>query len=52
MMIDRFVSISYSAQHLKSCGRIAQLVRAPALQAGGQKFESSYAHHDLKYELT
>jgi hypothetical protein len=28
-------------------GRIAQLVRAPALQAGGPKFESWYAHHSF-----
>ena len=26
-------------------GRLAQLVRAPALQAGGQRFKSSTAHH-------
>ncbi len=26
-------------------GRIAQLVRAPASHAGGQRFESVYAHH-------
>ena len=25
-------------------GRIAQVVRAPALQAGGRRFESSFAH--------
>ena len=25
-------------------GRLAQLARAPALQAGGQRFESSNAH--------
>ena len=29
-------------------GRLAQLVRAPALHAGGQRFKSSTAHHDLK----
>jgi|HubBroStandDraft_1064217.scaffolds.fasta_scaffold09691_5 hypothetical protein len=31
-------------------GRLAQLVRAPALQAGGRRFESCTAHHlsDLK----
>ena len=27
------------------CGRLAQLVRAPALQAGGRRFESCTAHH-------
>ena len=26
-------------------GRLAQLVRAPALQAGGHKFESYIVHH-------
>ena len=26
-------------------GRLAQLVRAPALQAGGHRFESYIAHH-------
>ena len=26
------------------CGGIAQLARAPALQAGGQRFESAYLH--------
>src|SRR5947208_4877424 len=26
-------------------GRLAQLVRAPALQAGGRRFESCTAHH-------
>ena len=28
-------------------GRLAQLVRAPALQAGGHRFESYSAHHNL-----
>src|ERR1700693_3887225 len=27
-------------------GRLAQLVRAPALQAGGRRFESCTAHHN------
>ena len=26
-------------------GGIAQLARAPALQAGGRRFESGYLHH-------
>ena len=30
-------------------GSIAQLVRAPALQAGGHWFESSCSHHSLPY---
>ena len=29
----------------RKCGRLAQLVRAPALQAGGHRFESYIAHH-------
>src|ERR1700722_3483406 len=28
-------------------GRLAQLVRAPALQAGGRRFESCTAHHSI-----
>ena len=28
----------------KKCGRLAQLVRAPALQAGGRRFEPCTAH--------
>ena len=32
------------------CGGIAQLARAPALQAGGHRFESDYLHH-LKRQL-
>ena len=30
-------------------GRLAQLVRAPALQAGGHRFESCIAHHFYIY---
>ena len=30
-------------------GRLAQLVRAPALQAGGHRFESYIAHHIFVY---
>ena len=30
----------------KNDGGIAQLARAPALQAGGQRFESVYLHHE------
>ncbi len=30
---------------LTDSGRLAQLVRAPALQAGGRRFESCTAHH-------
>ena len=53
-MIDRASSLTYtqtvdSAQvsGRKSVyeGRLAQLVRAPALQAGGRRFESCTAHH-------
>ena len=31
--------------HQELNGRLAQLVRAPALQAGGHRFESYSAHH-------
>ena len=31
---------------VKHRGGIAQLARAPALQAGGHRFESDYLHHD------
>jgi hypothetical protein len=30
---------------MNCCGRLAQLVRAPALQAGGRRFEPCTAHH-------
>ena len=33
-------------------GGIAQLARAPALQAGGQRFESVYLHHERKEGFT
>ena len=32
-------------QQEKYYGRLAQLVRAPALQAGGHRFESYSVHH-------
>ena len=36
----------YFKQYIKiSYGDIAQLARAPALQAGGQEFDSLYLHH-------
>src|SRR5258706_6127094 len=34
---------------IRRSGRLAQLVRAPALQAGGRRFESCTAHHSTKY---
>ena len=34
-------------QQEKYYGRLAQLVRASALQAGGREFESLIAHHNL-----
>ena len=40
-------SIAYTGTHAES-GRIAQLVRAPALQAGCRGFESLSAHHLLR----
>ena len=32
----------------KSYGGVAQLARAPALQAGGQEFDSPHLHHPKK----
>ena len=34
---------------LSQLGGLAQLARAPALQAGGQRFESVILHHSLPY---
>ncbi|SRR6266568_55218 len=39
--VDAFRSFLYD----ESAGRLAQLVRAPALQAGGRRFEPCTAHH-------
>jgi hypothetical protein len=33
------------------CGRLAQLVRAPASHAGGRRFESYTAHHGIAKEI-
>ena len=46
--IDKFFSkwyIWYCQVISGLFGRLAQLVRAPALQAGGHRFESCIAHH-------
>ena len=41
-----FAHIDFSRYFLAvNLGRLAQLVRAPALQAGGRWFEPSIAHH-------
>ena len=32
-------------------GGVAQLARAPALQAGGQEFDSPHLHHPKKFIL-
>ncbi len=39
--VDAFRCLLYD----ESAGRLAQLVRAPALQAGGRRFEPCTAHH-------
>ena len=44
MMIYLILSSRYVRWQLYF-GRLAQLVRAPALQAGGHRFESYIAHH-------
>ena len=41
-----FAQIDFNSYFLLlNLGRLAQLVRAPALHAGGHWFESSIAHH-------
>ena len=40
----KFIGIS----QLEDFGRLAQLVRAPALQAGGRRFKSRTAHHAIQ----
>ena len=41
-----FVQGKFGQQDIRFMyGRLAQLVRAPALQAGGHRFESYIAHH-------
>ena len=34
-------------EYTRICGALAQLARAPALQAGGPGFESPTLHHEL-----
>ena len=46
--IDRISFVQgnlWTIYHTVLYGRLAQLVRAPALQAGGHRFESYIAHH-------
>ena len=43
--IRRRVISGCEIMELSRMGRLAQLVRAPALQAGGRRFESCTAHH-------
>ena len=41
--------INYNIKvHYYLVGAVAQLARAPALQAGGQEFDSPQLHHKLK----
>ena len=42
LVVDKFRKKWY---YFRAYGGIAQLARAPALQAGGQEFESLYLHH-------
>ena len=44
-LLSSLVDVLSSSLHL---GRLAQLARAPALQAGGQRFESSNAHIEME----
>ena len=41
----------YFFSTLNFYGGVAQLARAPALQAGGQEFDSPHLHHPKKYIL-
>ena len=41
---------SSPAKRTNAEGRLAQLVRAPALHAGSRGFESLIAHHQFRYE--
>ena len=51
-LLQRICAVRRSGQYVSGCeimelpkdGRLAQLVRAPALQAGGRRFESCTAH--------
>ena len=43
-MLDKSIIIKYTIK--VKYGGIAQLARAPALQAGGQRFESAYLHQN------
>ena len=42
-MLDKLFNLSYTKKVYY--GGIAQLARAPALQAGGHRFKSDYLHH-------
>ena len=49
MIIPKYFANSKKKYHLcirKPNGGIAQLARAPALQAGGRRFDSDYLHHE------
>ena len=43
-IVDKHTFLWYYVQAFDR-GGIAQLARAPALQAGGHRFESDYLHH-------
>ena len=43
LLTNRIITIII--KYVQIFGRLAQLVRAPALQAGGHRFESYIAHH-------
>ena len=46
-MINKTKVLLQRRDELCPYGRLAQLVRAPALHAGGRRFESCTAHHFL-----
>ena len=48
MLTNKFINDIFDKSSRNDLfGRLAQLVRAPALQAGGHRFESYIAHHFL-----
>ena len=47
-----YFSMYFIFKYIKIFGAVAQLARAPALQAGGQEFDSPYLHHRSKTSST
>ena len=43
--------IQFNSRNLEDYGGVAQLARAPALQAGGHRFEPDHLHHTLNFDI-